>query len=313
MYVKNTWIDKLWNFTAMSLAAQVVTFPLSIYYFHQFPLYFLFGNLFITIPLVLMMYLGIAILVPWLSFLAPIFEWIITFTNSVLRWIADLPYATFSSIWINLPEFILLSFALGLFIYGLSNFNKRFIFLSLLVFICYQVIIVNSDLNANHQQKIIFFSLRKNYAAAFINGKETILVTDLNTADKNYNFSIKPTLNQLQINKVSLVSLKKDTILGNFIIKNNQIVFHHYKILLLNDALNYKLLQGNGSFSSIWVNGNTKFNLAKMASDIKYKTILIDATNKDYKIKIFEKTAENNHAEVYVLKKNKAYLVQLTQ
>jgi competence protein ComEC len=313
MYVKNTWIDKLWNFTAMSLAAQVVTFPLSIYYFHQFPLYFLFGNLFITIPLVLMMYLGIAILVPWLSFLAPIFEWIITFTNSVLRWIADLPYATFSSIWINLPEFILLSFALGLFIYGLSNFNKRFIFLSLLVFICYQVIIVNSDLNANHQQKIIFFSLRKNYAAAFINGKETILVTDLNTADKNYNFSIKPALNQLQINKVSLVSLKKDTILGNFIIKNNQIVFHHYKILLLNDALNYKLLQGNGSFSSIWVNGNTKFNLAKMASDIKYKTILIDATNKDYKIKIFEKTAENNHAEVYVLKKNKAYLVQLTQ
>ncbi|KQM66136.1 hypothetical protein ASE74_09630 [Pedobacter sp. Leaf216] len=70
----------------MSLSAQLVTFPLSIYYFHQFPVYFLFGNLFITIPLVLMMYLGIAILVPWLSFLAPIFEWIINFTNSVLRW-----------------------------------------------------------------------------------------------------------------------------------------------------------------------------------------------------------------------------------
>jgi competence protein ComEC len=313
IYTEHKWIDKLWNFTAMSLAAQVVTFPLSIYYFHQFPLYFLFGNLFITIPLVLMMYLGIAILIPWLSFLAPIFEWIITFTNSVLRWIADLPYASLSSIWISLPEFILLSSAIGLFIYGLANFSKRFIYSSLLVFICYQILIVTDDLRAYHQQQIIFFSLRKNYAAAFINGKETILVTDLDTTDKNYYFSIKPALNQLQINKISVVGLKKDTILGDFIIENNQIVYHNYKILLLNDALNYKLLHGNGNFSSVWVNGNTKFSLAKMTPSIKYKTILIDATNRDYKIKILEKTAENNHTEVHILKKNKAYLVQLTQ
>jgi competence protein ComEC len=83
--------------------------------------------------------------------------------------------------------------------------------------------------------------------------------------------------------------------------------------LLLNDALNYKLLHGNGNFSSVWVNGNTKFSLAKMTPSIKYKTILIDATNRDYKIKILEKTAENNHTEVHILKKNKAYLVQLTQ
>jgi competence protein ComEC len=313
MYVKNKWIDKLWNFTAMSLAAQVVTFPLSIYYFHQFPLYFLFGNLFITIPLVLMMYLGIAILVPWLSFLAPIFEWIITFTNQVLRWISNLPYATFSSIWINLPEFILLSSALGLFIYGLANFNKRFIFSSLLIFVCYQVLIVTDDLNACHQQKIIFFSLRKNYAAAFIHGKKIILVTDLKNTDRNYDFFVKPALTQLQADKISLISLNKDTILGDFILKNNQIAFRHYKILLIDDGLNYKTLAGNGIFSSLWISGNTKFNLATLGPDIKYKTVLIDATNKDYRIEIFKKVVKNNHLYIHILKKNKAYLVQLTQ
>jgi competence protein ComEC len=313
MYVKNKWIDKLWNFTAMSLAAQVVTFPLSIYYFHQFPLYFLFGNLFITIPLVLMMYLGTAILVPWLSFLAPIFEWIITFTNQVLRWISNLPYATFSSIWINLPEFILLSSALGLFIYGLANFNKRIIFSSLLVFVCYQVLILRDDLNANLQQKIIFFSLRKNYAAAFIHGKKIILVTDLKNTDRNYDFFVKPALTQLQADKISLISLNKDTILGDFILKNNQIAFRHYKILLIDDGLNYKTLAGNGIFSSLWISGNTKFNLATLGPDIKYKTVLIDATNKDYKIEIFKKVVKNNHLDVHILKKNKAYLVQLTQ
>ncbi|RQO64611.1 hypothetical protein DBR40_25200, partial [Pedobacter sp. KBW01] len=67
-YIENKWLDKLWNFIAMSLAAQIATFSLSIYYFHQFPLYFLIGNLFITLPLVLMMYLEVAVLIPGLSF-----------------------------------------------------------------------------------------------------------------------------------------------------------------------------------------------------------------------------------------------------
>lgn len=312
-YIKHKWTDKLWHFISMSLAAQIITFPLSIYYFHQFPIYFLFGNLFITLPLVLMMYLGIAILVPWLSFLAPVFEWIINFTNSVLKWIAGLPYATFSSIWINLPEFILLSFALGLFIYGLANFNKRFVFSSLVVFIGYQALILCDDFNTYHQQKIIFFSLRKNYAAAFINGRESILVTDLSVTDKSYDFFVKPALSQLQVEKISFINLKQDTIIQDFILKNNQIVFHHYKILLIDERLNYKSLQGNVQFSSIWISGNTKFKLTALDPAINYKTMLIDATNRDYKIAIFKKVVNNNHLDVHILKKNKAYLVQLTQ
>jgi len=313
VYMKHKWTDRLWSFIAMSLAAQIVTFPLSIYYFHQFPLYFLFGNLFITIPLVLMMYLGIAVLVPWFSFLAPVFEWLINFTNSALKWIADLPYATFSSIWINLPEFILLSLALGLFIYGLANFNKRFIFSSLLIFACYQVLIAYDDLTAFHQQKIIFFTLRKNYAAAFITGKESILVTDLKITDKNYDFFVKPALTQLQINNICFVNLKKDTVLKNFILKNNQLVFHNYKIFVADERLNYKKLSGSVTFSSLWISGNTRFKLEGLAPEIKYKNLIIDATNKDYKIEMLKKTAKNNHLDFYILKKNKAYLVQLTQ
>lgn len=308
-YIEHKWLDKLWNFIAMSMAAQIATFPLSIYYFHQFPLYFLIGNLFITLPLVLMMYLGIAVLIPALSFLAPIFEWTINFTNSVLKWIANLPFASISAIYLTLPEFILLSLSLGLFIYGLSNFNKRLIFLSVSCFICYQLFTAYDSLTALQQRKIIFFSLRKNYAVAFIHGKETILATNLNETDKNYIFFIKPALMSMQINRVQSISLEKDTVLHNFILKNNQLVFHHYKILLINNQLNYKQLQGNGSFSALWITANSKFDLNSMPTGIRYQTLLIDATNKDYRIKQLQKNTKG----AYVLKKNKAYLVQLTQ
>jgi len=311
LYVKNKWLDKLWNFTALSLAAQLVTFPLSIYYFHQFPLYFLFGNLFITIPLVLMMYLGILILIPGLSFLAPVFEWIINLSNDVLRWISNLPFSTISSLWINLPEFILLSLALSLFIYSLAKFNKRFLFASLSVFIVYQIFIIADDLKVMNQKKIIFFTLRKNYAAAFIKGKQTVLLTDLNPGDKNYQFFIKPALEQSQIDKIDFISLKQDTILHQFIKKDRQIIFDKYKILLVDESLNYKNLDIQGQFSGLWLHNNTKFNLDKLTPNLQYKSILIDASNKDYKTAAFKAFAEKIKVGTHILKKNKAYLVDL--
>ena len=43
-------LDKVWQAVALSLAAQVATFGLGLYYFHQFPLSFLFSNL-VAVPI----------------------------------------------------------------------------------------------------------------------------------------------------------------------------------------------------------------------------------------------------------------------
>ncbi|MDN3585262.1 ComEC/Rec2 family competence protein [Pedobacter aquatilis] len=313
LYVKNKWLNKIWELVALSLAAQLVTFPLCIYYFHQFPVYFLLGNLFISIPLIVIMILGIAVLIPIVDKLSPIFEWIIVTTNNVLKWIADLPYSTFSAIWINLPELILLSLALGLFIYALSKYNKQLIFTSIIVYIFYQAIIVFDNYTAITQKKIIFFTLRKNYAAAFMQGSKAIILTDLSESDKNFHFFVKPALEQSQISKIDFISLKKDTLLGNFILKNKQIIFNDYKILLLDESLNYKKLNMKGKFESIWITGNTKFKLENLPKEIQYQNMIIDAKNRDYKIEIFKTFAENNKITPHILKKNPAYLVQLTK
>ena len=54
--------DKVWQAVALSLAAQVATFGLGLYYFHQFPLSFLFSNL-IAVPISSgAVYVGLALL-----------------------------------------------------------------------------------------------------------------------------------------------------------------------------------------------------------------------------------------------------------
>ncbi|WP_375436610.1 ComEC/Rec2 family competence protein [uncultured Hymenobacter sp.] len=56
-------LDKIWQATALSLAAQVATFPLGLYYFHQFPLSFLFSNL-VAVPISSgAVYVGLGLLV----------------------------------------------------------------------------------------------------------------------------------------------------------------------------------------------------------------------------------------------------------
>ena len=46
----NYWIVKLWHLACLSISAQVAIIPLTLLYFHQFPIYFIFVNL-LVVPL----------------------------------------------------------------------------------------------------------------------------------------------------------------------------------------------------------------------------------------------------------------------
>ncbi|WP_332913702.1 ComEC/Rec2 family competence protein [Algoriphagus boritolerans] len=66
----NRVLEYLWQLTAVSIAAQLTTFPLSVYYFHIFPTYFLIANLFIIPLSFVVMSVGISFLaLSWIPLL----------------------------------------------------------------------------------------------------------------------------------------------------------------------------------------------------------------------------------------------------
>ncbi|GAA4004637.1 hypothetical protein GCM10022408_15550 [Hymenobacter fastidiosus] len=95
--------DKVWQATALSLAAQVATFPLGLFYFHQFPLSFLASNL-VAVPISSgAVYLGLTLLVAkglvagagglappavqkWLDYLPQTLAWAF---ETLIRWFND--------------------------------------------------------------------------------------------------------------------------------------------------------------------------------------------------------------------------------
>lgn len=211
---KQPWLQKPWDMISLSIAAQLLTFPFSVYYFHQFPVYFILSNLFITIPVTLLMYSGIAILLFRLYWLAPAFEWLIVFMNSGLEKIASLPYPVISKIWLTKTELILLSFSLVLlFMAGSaiagSGRRKNLIFASFFLLAALQGIRVKDKIRSLRQQRVILFKVSKHNAASILSGKRAYVFTDLQMDSKAFQFHIQPALDQAGISKIAVESLKK--------------------------------------------------------------------------------------------------------
>jgi len=98
--------DKLWKVTCVSLAAQLATFSLGLFYFHQFPVYFLFSNL-AVIPLsVVVLVMGVLLLVispfVWLAgFTGLLLQFIISLLNGIVTFVEGLPFSLINGVYIT--------------------------------------------------------------------------------------------------------------------------------------------------------------------------------------------------------------------
>jgi competence protein ComEC len=98
IYFKNKLFQLAWDGTAIGFAAQVMTTPLSLYYFHQFPNYFVLSNLGLMATSGAVLGLGLALFafcwVPFLNLgIALLLYLSLFFSLRFLEWVAALPGA----------------------------------------------------------------------------------------------------------------------------------------------------------------------------------------------------------------------------
>jgi competence protein ComEC len=111
----NRFLDEIWKVTSVSIAAQLATFSLGLFYFHQFPNYFLISNLYV-LPLGFVILIGgLAVLA--VSFFSPLaalvgllLEYSIRLLNYLINLTEGLPFSVISNIRISLTQCMLLFF-----------------------------------------------------------------------------------------------------------------------------------------------------------------------------------------------------------
>jgi len=111
-FIKNKWVDMLWKMNSVTIAAQILTTPLSIYHFHQFPNFFLLSNC-IAVPLSTLVLFSEILLclfsfLPVLpSFFGNLTSWMIRIMNQYVKWIELLPGSVSHGLQINTLQTIL--------------------------------------------------------------------------------------------------------------------------------------------------------------------------------------------------------------
>lgn len=112
-YTKYKWIQAAWEGTMVGIAAQIMTIPLTLYYFHQFPNYFILTNLGLMVFSFLVLALGIALFsLSFFPIAAKGIAFLLSFSMFLMLWIIDfvdaLPGAVSTGFVLNFWEILLL-------------------------------------------------------------------------------------------------------------------------------------------------------------------------------------------------------------
>ncbi len=229
-----------WQITALSLAAQLVTSPLSALYFHRFPTYFLISNLLVIPTAMLVVWGGLALLslgsvsATFGALIGKLLSMVIWFVNQALSWLTNLPFADIS----NLAPSILDTWLLyGMLIFISTYYITRkqsYYLLALFLTIVFSFNLIFSNFERSQLKQIVFYSVNNSWAVDLIeNEKYSMFADPLILLDSNkIDYLLTPyrrfyglSQNNTSVTSISVVSI------------GEVIVWHGKRILLAEPCL----------------------------------------------------------------------------
>lgn len=213
------------DMAGISIAAQVFTFPLAIYYFHQFPVYFLFSNLAIVPVAVLSVYCGVLMLavaqIPLVvDIVAYILKNLLIFQEFLVSIFSSLPAPVIMGSF-SFAEMILVFFLVFLLIVFLKTkrleIAKYAVFVSS-IFAVLKSISIYSELS---REQLIVLHEPGHSIIAYVNGDNAVLYADSSFLKKK-NKVEQLRKNFISYNVHSLKWLTLDNSRCNLSLKNNR-------------------------------------------------------------------------------------------
>lgn len=128
--IKNRMLRYLWGIATVSIAAQIGTAPLVLFYFSRFSTHFLLTNLWVIPMVSLIMYAAVILLLftplPALQQLwSTVVERMVNLQNSTLHAIESLPGSSIDNVWVDIWEVALFYLALVLLYRTLQRYTAR--------------------------------------------------------------------------------------------------------------------------------------------------------------------------------------------
>ena len=328
IYVKNKFLDKIWGLTSVGIAAQIITLPLSLFYFHQFPNYFLLTGL-VVIPLssviiyVTMFLLAISSWSWGASIIAKGLIYIVDFMNWSVITIEKLPGAVFANIPFNLWQVIL--FYGSILLATQFLINKKILWLKLFLVSIILILGLNiyESTNIKLQRKVFVYNIKGISTINFIDGTNNVLFSDIDLQQNNSSYSLKGNWLSLGVEGERIVSFAKlneqflfsnllTTNNENLFFKNNFFNFYGCKIVALRDKFNVsENINNKMPINYLILSKNVDLKISDLLKVFIPKQIIIDSSNSKSKINNWVEQAKLLNINCFVVSEQGAFEIDI--
>jgi competence protein ComEC len=290
----------VWEITSISLAAQLMTFPLGLLYFHQFPNLFMLSNL-IVIPLSgIIIYACIAVLAfspinllcIWISKITEALLW---FLNASVLFVDKVPGAIISRIYISTVETWIIYFMLASTTAFLLYRRPSYLQVSLVLLMCLVTAQLYEKYQNLTQKKIIIYNIPKQHAIDFISGEKHLFLADSMLIENKQAMLFHIIHNWWSIGMKTDEIIFKEKIseiphaADDIFIQSQYILFENKKILIADKNFDQTTRQSDADeirkmkIDYLIISDNSVKSIKEITSYIDCKKIIIDSSNSKFK------------------------------
>ena len=308
---KNKIVNTAWQLCSVSLAAQLFTFPICIFYFHQLPLLFLVSNL-IAIPLttialwtcIILIIVSpihaIAFVIGKIVFVA---IWLI---NHTVLFINAIPFSLWDNLHLNfIQTFVMYMIVCGTLYWLLQKDKNAFKFTLACLFI-FSGLIVFDKWHTFQQKKIIVYNVPSHRAIDFISGSAYRFFGDDELAKDGVlrNFHLKP-------GRISLMVNHNADSIKSFYSRGKFLNYYGKRILLIDSAINYTTPSEKINIDYVIISKNPRLFIPKIAAVFNVGEYIFDASNPLWKIEKWKKDCEELHLRFHSVPEQGAFITDL--
>jgi len=307
-YFENKIVDFIWKLNAVTIAAQILTVPLSIYHFHQFPNYFMLTN-FIAVPLSSLILLGEILLcavayIPavalWVGKLLYVLIWLM---NTWIEKIESLRFSLWDGLYIDVFQMVLLFFSITGISLWLMNQQKRSLIFGLSFLLCFIVLRTFSFQAASMQQKIIVYNIPQKKAIDIIDGRHYQFMGDTDLLDDAFlqNFHLKPSRTFYRIS-----SSETNTDIST---KKSFIKLANARIMMIDSSLHFIPTSEKSPIDLLVISKNPKLYFTQLHKSFNIKQVVFDGSCPSWKVKYWKKDCDSLNIPWYDVTEKGAFVM----
>jgi len=309
-YFKNKLADTIWKLMAVTLAAQVLTTPVSMYHFHQFPVYFLFTNL-LAVPLSGLIVL-LEILLCAVTFIPAVahatgntIQWLIAAMNHFIEYMERLPFSLWTGMQVNLLQVILLYAVITALACWLTWKNKEALMAGIAGILVFLTIRSSSFITAGSRHQLVVYNTSKHQAIDFICGRNCLFKGD---------DALPEDRELLRLALAPSRTLYRTSVAGSFenlFCTGPIFCFNNKTIVLADRGFNKNDSQGKIKADLIIISKNAPVQLAGLLQRFQCNQVVLDASNSPSKVNKWKQEAAKLGLHCFSVVDNGAFVMNM--